>query len=417
VNLHPRAALVAVGDELLGGEIADGNSAWLASRLIEHGYEPTSFTVVGDDVAPLEHKLRELCAANELVVATGGLGPTLDDITREAVARTAGVPLERDEPVLQALEAWFRARGREMPRANERQALFPRGARILPNPLGTACGFSLDVGGCTVAALPGPPHEMGRMFEHELLPHLRPIPPKEARARFYLLGLSESEFADAAGEWMARTGNPLMGVTAKAGVLTVLLRSRGESRSAALELLDRRCAEFRARFGKHVFSEREADPALAVGAELLRAGKTLAVAESCTGGLLCAVLTEVPGISAVLAGGVVAYSNSVKLSELSVPPALLERHGAVSQEVAGAMALGVSRRFGTGLGIAVTGIAGPSGGSADKPVGTVCFGLSEAGSVQTLERRFPPVDRASVRRYAVNVALDCLRRTASAAGH
>lgn len=408
-----RAAVVAIGDELLAGEHADLNSGVIAAALQELGIETTRLVVLGDDAAALERTFRELCDEHPIVVASGGLGPTLDDVTREAAAAAAGVPLERDEAVLAALRELFLSRGRPFARSNERQAWFPRGAQIMPNARGTAAGFRVWVQGGMLAVLPGPPVEMKAMLEEELRPWLARTcgaGPGLAVARFYLGGMPESVFADQVGDWMARDANPRMGVTAHFGVLRVTLRATAAGAEGARALLEARRAAFRERLGEAIFSESEPRIAFAVGERLVRRRLTLATAESCTGGLLAQQLTDVPGISAVYLEGQVTYANEAKIRRLGVSPALLDRHGAVSAEVAAAMAEGAARSSGARIGLSVTGVAGPEGGTADKPVGLVWFGLCVDGSTRTSDVRLPPLGRESVRMYAAHAALDLLRR-------
>jgi len=407
-----RAAIVAIGDELLEGRIVDANSGWISARLAELGIKSDVFVVRGDDADALEGALRELCAAHALVIATGGLGPTLDDVTREAAARAAGVGLATCEEVLEGLRESYRLRGREMPASNVRQALLPEGAERMANRCGTAPGFRMPLGSALLAALPGPPHEMRDMFERELAPWLGTRFAQRssfARARFLLAGLAESAFADRAGSWMERNASPRMGVTARFGVLEVTLHSEASDAERARALLEPRAREFRQRFGSAIFSEDEARLEFVVGRRLLELGLTVATAESCTGGLVAELLTEVPGISAAFREGWITYSDEAKVRRLGVPRELLEKHGAVSSEVARAMAEGAARESGAELALAVTGIAGPGGGSAAKPVGLVWIAVARRGVALAREMRNPPVDRASIRRYAAHAALDFLR--------
>lgn len=406
-------ALVGTGDELVEGRHVDTNSSEIARALIDSGFEPKRFTVLGDDEDLLVHTLLELAASHGAIVITGGLGPTLDDVTRHAAARAAGVELARDEAVLQSLRELFARRGRPFAEANVRQALFPRGAVVLPNPNGTAAGFALDVAGARVYALPGPPREMRPMLRDHVLPELVarvPGLPCVERRAFHLYGIPESALADAAGDWMARDANPLVGVTASGGRLSVTLRAEAATRAAAVALADARAAEIRARFGAWLFSEDEPDLARVLGRELVARGITLSLAESCTGGLAAERLTRVPGISAVFEYGFVTYANRAKTDLLGVDPALLAAHGAVSAPVAAALARGAAERSGARLAASITGIAGPGGGTPEKPVGLVWFGISADGVVTTEERRFLDLGRDLVREFAANTAYDLLRR-------
>lgn len=407
----PRAALIATGDELVLGRTLDTNSAAIARRLSAAGWEPASFLVLGDDEDALAEALARLARDHDAIVVTGGLGPTLDDVTRHAAARAAGVELATDARVLAELQALFLSRGRPFLPANARQALFPRGADVLPNPNGTAPGFRLALGRAQVFALPGPPREMLPMLEADVLPRLARHAGGASAVRYlHLLGLPESALAEALGDAMRRDANPLVGVTAKDGVLTVSVRVLDARADAAEERAEALAASFAARFAEHVFSRTEPDLARVLGTELLARGARVTVAESCTGGLLAGRLTSVPGISAVFERGWIVYANEAKTAELGVEPSVLARHGAVSSETAAALALGAARRSGARLALAVTGVAGPGGGTAEKPVGLVWFGVALDGRVTTEERRFVVRDRELIRALAVNTALDLGRR-------
>jgi nicotinamide-nucleotide amidase len=404
--------VVVVGDELLAGRV-DLNTSVISRALLEIGFETTRAVAVGDDRRALAQLFGELCSEHGVVVVTGGLGPTLDDVTREAAADAAGVPLERSEDVVRELREWFARRHRPFPEANERQALFPAGCQVMPNRRGTAPGFRVWVEGGTLAALPGPPGEMRDMLERELIPWMRSTcgdPGGLAFHTFHLAGVPESEFADRVGAWMDRGANPRMSVLSHTGVLEVTLRAQAESTAGARALLDPVCAAFRERFGADVFSEDEPGLALALGRNLIERGLTIATAESCTGGLVAKLLTDVPGISEVFLEGLVTYSNEAKTRRLGVSPALLERHGAVSPETAAAMAEGTAREAGARVAVSTTGIAGPGGGTAAKPVGLVWFGLTIDGRTTTREVRFPPVGRGAIRTFAAHAALDLVRR-------
>ncbi len=408
-----RLGIVATGDELATGSCVDTNSAAIAARLLEIGFETERIVVLGDDEEELAATLVDLGARCDAVVVTGGLGPTLDDVTRSAVARAAQTDLVLDEPALAELRDWWARSRRPFPASNERQAWFPRGAEILRNPLGTAPGFVCRVGRALVFALPGPPREMHGMLEGGVVPRLASMRTGAeglARAHFYLFGLSESAFADQSGAWMDRAANPLLGVTAKGGVLTARLVGRAADERGAAESLARRAREFRERFAEWIFSETDADPAFALGRTLIERKLTVAIAESCTGGLVAEKLTRVPGISAVFERGYVTYSNRAKTELLGVDAALIATHGPVSAEVAEAMARGAAERARARLAVSVTGIAGPDGGTAEKPVGLVWFGLSIDGRVSSVERRFAVRSRELIREFAANTALDLVRR-------
>ena len=415
------AAIVAIGDELLAGKHPDLNSSRIAKRLLELDVTVTRVVLVADEQDELAALLRELASRHELVFVTGGLGPTLDDITRHAIADAAGVDLVRDDAVLDGLRAFFKGLGREFPPDNERQALFPRGATIVPNRVGTAPGFRVRVGRATIVSLPGPPREASVVFDEEVFPWLAELRARRgalAQATFHLYGLSESSFAAHAGDWMRRPQNPLMGVSAAASVLTVTLRASGADRAEADRVLAPRAAAVRERFAEWLFSEAQADPAVVLGEELIARGITIALAESCTAGLVAARLADVPGISAVFERAWIVYSDAAKRDVLGVSAETLRRHGAVSAETVSELALGAAERSGARLTAAVSGIAGPGGGSVAKPVGLVWIATCLDGVVETLERRLPDRGRAEVRRLAAQAALFALlqrlRRAAEA---
>ena len=410
-----RAAVVAIGDELIGGAVVDANSSAIAEALFGLGIEVERIVAGGDRREPLARLLYELCSTWPIVVATGGLGPTRDDVTRAAAAEAAGVPLLADPEVEERLRRFWRTRGREMPPANLRQTLFPAGAQRMPNSRGTADGFRVWIEGGMLACLPGPPHEMRPMLEGELIPWLeRTCGRGEVvlARELHLIGITESGFAERAGNWMARDANPRMGVCAGEGILTVSLRARAGSQEAAGAMLEERSAELAARLGPDLYGvgESQADLARVVGDALRERGLTVATAESCTGGMVAARLVGVPGISEVFLEGWVTYGNRAKVERLGVDPAALAAHGAVSAEVAAQMAAGAAERSGARVAVSTTGIAGPDGGSPEKPVGLVCFGLCRDGELSTLERRFSAGGREYVRRCATNTALDLLRR-------
>jgi nicotinamide-nucleotide amidase len=411
-----RAATVAIGNELIEGRHADTNSGEIAAALAGLGIEVAQFVVVGDELARLERTLRELTDEFQIVIATGGLGPTLDDLTREAAAVAAGVPLAIDASVLERLRELWASRGREMPVTNERQAWFPAGSQVMPNPVGTAPGFRVWIGGGVLAALPGPPREMRAMLEAELLPWIRAtcgVGPAICVRSLYLCGLPESQFADEVGAWMAREQNPRVDVTAHAGVLSVKVVGKQASQEMARVATEARAAELAARFTAHLFSSESPRLELALVHALREKHWSVSFAESCTGGGIAQRLTSVPGSSDVFREAWVTYSNEAKVRRLGVPAQLIEAHGAVSVEVAAAMASGALRESAADLAVSVTGIAGPDGGSVAKPVGLVIFGVADKSSVRTLERRYAQHGRDSVRAFAVHTGLELAWRAVS----
>jgi nicotinamide-nucleotide amidase len=408
-----RAVVVATGDELIAGMTVDLNTSVIARELADIGWTVERAIVLGDDEEELAAVYNELAARYPVVISTGGLGPTLDDVTREAAARAARVPLELDNGSLGRIRAWFDGRGRTMAASNERQAMFPRGAEVMPNERGTAPGFVLPLQSAHLFVLPGPPREMSGMLVSEVVPRLLRSAVADgvlASHTFHLFGLSESAFADEAGPWMVRGSNPRMGVSAKLGILRIALRAQGETEPEAKALLDRRADEFRQRFGDYVFSEGEPSLAVVVGQELIAGGLQIATAESCTGGLVAGQLTDVPGISAVFRQGFVTYSDEAKVERLGVRAETLMTHGAVSEQTAGEMALGAARAAGARIAVSTTGVAGPGGGTEEKPVGLVWFATALDGDVRTASRRFGGLPREAVRSLSVHTALDLVRR-------
>ena len=409
----PRIAHLSVGDELLTGRHPDLDAPLVARALAEHGLALAEVRVLPDDEAVLVPALRELRATFDLVVTSGGLGPTLDDVTRHALAAAWDAPLAEREEAWEGIRAWFAGRGIEPPEANRRQALIPQGAEVLPNGHGTAPGFFLPgaashsraPAGAAAIALPGPPRELEGMLRDgasERIARALGASVRTVRRELSLFGLPESTFGERVADWMARGVEPRMGVSAREGVLVVSVSSAAPDATEAVEL---RLSELRARLEAHVFADGDRSLDAVLVERLLAEGTTIATAESCTGGRVAAALTRHPGVSAVFREGAVTYSNEAKERTLDVPRATLEAHGAVSPQVAEAMARGIVARTGADLGLAITGVAGPDGGSAAKPVGLVWFGLAWRGEVWTLERRFPPVGRARIQRWAEQTAL------------
>ncbi|MBS0197173.1 MAG: CinA family nicotinamide mononucleotide deamidase-related protein [Planctomycetes bacterium] len=414
---HRRAAILSIGDELTLGQTLNTNSRWLAERLSGAGVLPVEHVTVPDDLAAQTRAILRLAAACDLVVCSGGLGPTADDLTRQALAEAMGDQLVEDPLALEQVRAWYESRGREMPEINRVQALRPSKGQSLQNLHGTAPGLFGVVrsGGqeCDVLCLPGPPGEMFPMFDAQLLPRLRPPAGLVIRTRtLHCFGIGESDLAMRLGALMDRTRNPLVGTTASGGVVSCRLRYEGVGPGDAAEAaLDETERLTRAAAGAYVFGSGQATLAGTV-LDLLRAkGQTLGCVESCTGGLLGAYLTEVPGSSAAFVGGLITYSNYIKNSLAGVPSALTSPGGpgAVSGETARAMAKGGLDALGCDHCLAVTGIAGPEGGSEAKPVGTVWIArVSRDGSGDV--RRFQMSgSRQNVREWSAKTALAMLR--------
>jgi nicotinamide-nucleotide amidase len=407
-----RAEIIATGSELLTGGIAETNSVFLAGELLDLGIETVFKTIAGDDEKDLEEVFRRARERVDVIVITGGLGPTEDDITRKALARVLKKRLMLSEDALKAIKAVFEARGREYPSANDRQALLPVGARLLQNPVGIAPGFTLIDDERFIAVLPGVPSEMRAMFLHG---GLRQALVDHAGGRtayrrkvLHTAGLTESKVNELLQDIMKQK-RPSVGLSATDTGVEVRILARETSRQRAGALLDRTESEIRKRLGDAVYGVDGQELEAVVGALLVQRRLTLSVAESCTGGLIGARITNIAGSSDYFERGVVVYSNRSKTDVLGVPADLIERHGAVSREVASAMAKGIRERAGTGLGLSVTGIAGPGGGTAEKPVGLVYIGLASADKVKVSEHRFLGT-RNQVRQRSAQTALDMVRR-------
>ncbi len=401
---------ISTGDEIVRGRSVDTNGAWMAREAAAEGVPRVRHTAVADDPEALAETFAAAVARADLVVTTGGLGPTEDDHTRAAAATAAGVPLVTDEGLRAAIEERYRARGVPVRPNTMRQAQIPRGAVALANPVGTAPGFSLAFGRGTMFCLSGVPHEMRAMWELHVRPFLllRRGPGIAGAYRVTAtFGRPEAEVNDRIADLMRRR-DVSVGVTAEFGLIRVTVQAVGADATARADAVD---AEVRSRLADLVLPAPTLEASV-VGL-LASRGLTLSTAESCTGGLVGALLTSVPGASAVYLGGAVAYHNALKTNLLGVPEGLLAAHGAVSEEVARAMADGARARFGADLAVAVTGIAGPGGGSAEKPVGLVHFALSTPTGTEHLVRKYLP-EREFVRRVAANAALDMVRRRAGA---
>jgi nicotinamide-nucleotide amidase len=408
------AEVLAVGTELLTPHRVDTNSLFLAGRLDEIGIELRGKAVVADDIAALSAAMRGAIERADLLVTTGGLGPTSDDLTRESLAAVLGVPLDEDAAILASIEQRFASRGIVMPATNRRQALVPRGAGVLPNPHGTAPGLWLEWHGHPIVCLPGPPRELQPMFDDCVLPRLgRLCGERRVRRRVLkITGRSESMVEQVAQPIYSRLGTADLPISttilASPGTIELHLTAAGADVPAIDEALDRGARALAEALGAPVFSTDGRSLEQVVGDRLAAGRRRIAVAESCTGGLLLGRLTDVPGSSGWVTGGVVAYDDAVKTALLGVPAALLAEHGAVSEAVARAMAEGVRARLHADVGVGVTGIAGPTGGTADKPVGTVVIAASgPADDVRTF--RFLG-DRQMIRTQSVAAALDMVRR-------
>jgi nicotinamide-nucleotide amidase len=419
------AELVFVGTELLLGEILNTNGQYLSQRLALLGIDVYYQTTVGDNPERLAGVLAQALSRADVVIASGGLGPTMDDITREVTAAVAGRPLELDAAILAALEGWFRGRGAAMSANNSRQAMVPRGATVLPNDRGTAPGLLVPAeGGKAVILLPGPPNELTAMFEQQVIPHLtarmggRPLTLVTRTLRFIDIG--ESAMEDALKDLIESQSDPLIAPYAKLGECHLRLSTKAPDPGTGFARIAPVEEEIRRRLGRHVYGIDEETLEAAVGRLLGERGVWLSVAESCTGGLLAKRITDVPGSSAYFRSGYVTYHDRAKVAMLGVAPEVLEQHGAVSEQTVRAMAGGALAAGGAGVAVAISGVAGPGGGTEAKPVGTVCIALAATpgdglpggtyartfkfwGSRRDIRERSATAALAMLRRYLVGL--------------
>jgi len=406
-----RAEIIATGSELLSGGVVDTNSVFLAEELLDIGIETAFKTIVGDDEKDMEDAVRTARERVDVILVTGGIGPTEDDITRKALARVLKKRLVLSDDALKAVKAVFKAKGKEYPAANDRQALIPAGARLLRNPVGVAPGFTLVEDGKFVAVLPGVPAEMQAMFLEGLRPALEEHFGGKAVIRRKVLhtcGLSESKVNELIQD-ILKQKRPSMGLTARETGVDIRIVAHEGSGARSRSTMERIEAEVRKKLGDAIYGVDGQDMEEVVGALLTQRKRTLAVAESCTGGLISGRITNIAGSSAYFERGVVVYSNAAKTELLGVPADLIERYGAVSREVAKAMAQGMRERAKTDLGLAVTGIAGPSGGTPEKPVGLVYIALATIDGVTVSEDRILGT-RSQVRQRTAQMAMDMVRR-------
>jgi nicotinamide-nucleotide amidase len=405
------AEIIAIGSELLTPDRADTNSLWLTEKLNGIGIEVKLKTIVGDDDARLEEAIKDSLRRSRVVIMTGGLGPTEDDITRKVAARALGRRLKLDEKVLEEISARFLSFGRAMPQINSRQAMVIEGAEALDNPNGTAPGLYLEQDNRAVVLLPGPPREMRPMFETHVLPRLaaKTGEVRVVRRVLRVSGMGESALDERIAPVYTQYKNPQTTILFNRSEIEIHLTAQAKTEQEAELLLDGLAGQIEEKLGQSIFAFRGETMEEVVGLRLAVNGFTLAVAESCTGGLIAQRLTEVPGSSVYFMEGVIAYSNEAKTRTLGVNPDLIARFGAVSAEVAEAMAEGVRLRADTDFGVSVTGIAGPGGGSDEKPVGLVYIALAD--DAHTEHRRLMlPGDRHLIRWRASQAALDLLRR-------
>jgi len=405
-----KAEIIAVGSELLTPDRLDTNSLFLTEELNKLGIEVVRKSIVGDHRDTLSAAFKEALERVELVIASGGLGPTEDDLTRETVAELLGRKLQLNDLILRYIQGRFRQLGREMPPVNVRQAMVPEGAEALENPRGSAPGLWIEDSGRTIALLPGPPSELKPMFLEQILPRLER---RGSRIRMFhrelrVAGMGESALEQRIKPIYTRYADVNTTILAAPGEIQIHLRLWTDDAAFAKKTLDEISQSFGLALTDRIFSQDGSSLEEVVADILTMNNATISAAESCTGGLLAQRLTSIAGSSSYFLGGVVCYSNELKTTWADVPPEIIKSKGAVSSEVAMALADGIRRRVRSTLGVGITGIAGPGGGSEEKPVGTVHVAIAHAGGVKERGVRFPG-DREAVRWHAAQLALDMVR--------
>ena len=413
-----KASIISIGNELLSGQTVSTNAQYLSRKLLSIGIPVVSSYTLADEIDSIVRAFDLASADADVVLATGGLGPTDDDLTRQALAEFLGVELKVQNELLEKIEKFFTDRNVQMPVKNKIQACIPAGAKALVNNRGTAPGIMAEVKGRAptkrgpklLFALPGVPAEMKRMFEESVLPELERFAGGQAVVvrKVKCFGAGESTIAGLLGQLMQRGRNPQINSTPKRGVITLHIIATAENRDKAEQMAAKDEKLLRGKLGELVYGTAEQSLAEVVGEKLARQKKTVAVAESCTGGCLAKLLTDIPGASRYFTHGWVTYSNDAKRSELGVPADLIEKHGAVSEQIAQAMARGARKKAGTDFAIGITGIAGPTGGTEQRPVGLVYISVDDDRGCDTRRCLFPQ-DRQSIRLRAAQTALNMLR--------
>lgn len=407
-----RVSTLSIGDEVLFGEVIDTNAAHIASRLYDAGFTVERHLCVGDKESDIIEAMELLAARNDFVIATGGLGPTVDDITAKAAAKAAGRRLILNDEALAHLREFYRKLDRELVPSTEKQCLLPAKAGLVPNPVGTACGFGLPHKGTNFFFLPGVPNEMKRMLDETVIPAILSRRKEERIIRtrqFKVFGLSETQVEGLLKEVARPDAGLAVAYCVNFPEVYVKLRIEGDDEARLSAILDEGCGVTREKLGGYLVAEGE-DTIDVVVARLFREkGVTLSLAESCTGGLIAKRVTDMAGSSAYFLEGAVTYSNAVKTRVLDVPAALIEEKGAVSSAVAMAMARGMRRKSGSDIALAVTGIAGPDGGTPEKPVGTVYLALAGPADCKAKHYKFFG-DRDRIRAITAFTAMDWLRR-------
>ena len=406
------AIVLSIGDELVLGQTVDTNSAYLSAELASRGIATVYHQTVADDQTVIANAIGLAAEAAELVIISGGIGPTEDDLTRQALAQVLEQPLVTHEPSLRWIEGFFSRRSRAMPERNKMQAMHPRGSAVITNHQGTAPGIKVEFKRATIYVTPGVPHEMRAMFERSIVPELGAMT-GSGRAilstTMHTFGLGESDVAERLGPLMSRDRNPKVGTTVSDAIVSVRVRSESEDEQRASMALKETVEQVIVELGPIVYGRDHETIQQAVIGLLQEKRLTVTTAESCTGGLLGQMLTDVPGSSDVYHGGWVMYNNEMKVKHLGVSESLIEAHGVVSACVAKAMAAGAVERSGADLGVSITGIAGPSGGSPQKPVGSVWIALIRRGQAPQALLVQMPGDRSAIRNRSAKAAAQLIR--------
>ena len=406
-----KACIVSIGNELLNGQTTDTNASWLAGRLFEMGIPTVGVWTVPDENIRIVEALKVAAEQADIVLVTGGLGPTDDDLTRQAVADYLGAELEFHSDILDNLKMFFEKRGKVMAEKNRSQAYIPAGCEILDNPYGTAPGFWCQNKSGVLAVMPGVPGEMKRMFNEEIVPRIQKIHSDFviASGKVRCFGPGESSIAQKLGDLMNRSRNPLINCTCGSGEILLHIVAQAQNRKAAAEMVENDKKMLSALLGQWVYGYDDQSLPAIVGDLLRQNGRTIALAESCTGGGLAKMLTDIPGSSDYVVAGWVTYSNEAKVNQLDVPAQLIEDFGAVSEPVARAMALGAAKKAKTDIAVGITGIAGPGGGCDQKPIGLVYISVCRGTECFVEECRFGATNRDFIRRRAILTALNLVR--------
>ena len=397
-----KTAILTVGTEILFGQIVNTNAAFLSQELQNMGYDVMYHYSVGDNPGRLKELIAFAFHDCDLILTTGGLGPTQDDLTKEVIAEAMGDVIVENEDCMKALLDNYKKAGRTMTPNNLKQAYMPSRARVLPNDAGTASGFALEKDGKLIISMPGPPREMKRMFELQVKPILESM---QDSVIFYRIirtfGLGESSMETVLLPLIDGQTDPTIATYAKEGECSLRIASKRKTKEEAQEAVDRMIEDVNQLIGEYIYSYDDEDLVDVVGKLLLEKHITISCAESCTGGLFAAALTEIPGISEVFERGIVTYSNRAKMEELGVKAETLDKFGAVSPETACEMAAGLAEKTGSDLCISVTGIAGPGGGTDEKPVGLAYIGIAYKGQVMAVKSQYRNVSRKWNRHYAL----------------